>query len=104
MAGLMVGNVKTKALPILKEFKEQLTVMFVGLLFVLLAADSRAACIAITPNEEVNLLFASKAIRDHAGGKRSSDLTALQIRVEGYFSRMTVSGVPAFILSGPFSE
>jgi len=41
VAGLMVGNVKTKALPVLKEFKEQLTVMFVGLLFVLLAADVR---------------------------------------------------------------
>lgn len=37
----MVGNVKTKALPVLKEFKEQLTIMFVGLLFVLLAADVR---------------------------------------------------------------
>jgi NhaP-type Na+/H+ or K+/H+ antiporter len=41
MAGLTVGNVETKALPDVKEFKEQLTVMFVGLLFVLLAADVR---------------------------------------------------------------
>lgn len=38
-AGLVVGNVKTHVSDELKEFKEQLTVMFIGLLFVLLAAD-----------------------------------------------------------------
>ncbi len=40
-AGLAVGNVKTRALGDLKEFKEQLTVMLIGMLFVLLAADVR---------------------------------------------------------------
>lgn len=37
-AGLVVGNVKSHVSAELKEFKEQLTVMFIGLLFVLLAA------------------------------------------------------------------
>ncbi|MFQ5600097.1 MAG: cation:proton antiporter [Candidatus Krumholzibacteriia bacterium] len=41
MAGLAVGNVRTRALPELLEFKEQLTVMLIGMLFVLLAADVR---------------------------------------------------------------
>ena len=41
VAGLLVGNVKTRALQDLREFKEQLTVMFIGMLFVLLAADVR---------------------------------------------------------------
>ncbi len=41
MAGLVVGNVRTRALSELKEFKEQLTVLFIGMLFVLLAADVR---------------------------------------------------------------
>ena len=43
IAGMVVGN--TPALPSreLKEFKEQLTVLLVGLLFVLLAADVRLA-------------------------------------------------------------
>jgi NhaP-type Na+/H+ or K+/H+ antiporter len=40
-AGLAVGNVKTRALSDLKEFKEQLTVLLIGMLFVLLAADVR---------------------------------------------------------------
>ncbi len=40
-AGLAVGNVKTRALGDLKQFKEQLTVLFIGMLFVLLAADVR---------------------------------------------------------------
>ncbi len=40
-AGILVGNTKTRALADLREFKEQLTVLFIGLLFVLLAADVR---------------------------------------------------------------
>lgn len=41
MAGLVVGNSRARAVADLREFKEQLTVMLVGLLFVLLAADVR---------------------------------------------------------------
>ncbi len=40
-AGIAVGNVRTRALPDLKDFKEQLTVLLIGLLFVVLAADVR---------------------------------------------------------------
>lgn len=41
VAGLVVGNVGTRVSRELREFKEQLTVLLVGLLFVLLAADVR---------------------------------------------------------------
>ncbi len=41
IAGLIVGNMRTRVERELREFKEQLTVMLVGLLFVLLAADVR---------------------------------------------------------------
>jgi NhaP-type Na+/H+ or K+/H+ antiporter len=41
VAGVVVGNVRTQAQRSLLEFKEQLTVMLVGMLFVLLAADVR---------------------------------------------------------------
>ncbi len=40
-AGFVVGNIRTRALRDLMEFKEQLTLMFIGLLFVLLAAGVR---------------------------------------------------------------
>jgi NhaP-type Na+/H+ or K+/H+ antiporter len=40
-AGMVVGNMRTRVLPHLLEFKEQLTVLMIGLLFVLLAADVR---------------------------------------------------------------
>jgi NhaP-type Na+/H+ or K+/H+ antiporter len=43
VAGLVVGNMRTRVQAELKEFKEQLTVLLVGLLFVLLAADVRVA-------------------------------------------------------------
>jgi len=41
VAGMVVGNTRTPGLRELKEFKEQLTVMLIGMLFVLLAADVR---------------------------------------------------------------
>jgi len=41
IAGLVVGNSRTNVKRELKEFKEQLTVMLIGMLFVLLAADVR---------------------------------------------------------------
>lgn len=40
-AGLAMGNVRSRVSKRLMEFKEQLTVMLIGLLFVLLAADVR---------------------------------------------------------------
>jgi NhaP-type Na+/H+ or K+/H+ antiporter len=41
VAGLVVGNMQLTVLRELREFKEQLTVMLIGMLFVLLAADVR---------------------------------------------------------------
>lgn len=43
IAGIVVGNVRTRVGRELREFKEQLTVMLIGMLFVLLAADVRLA-------------------------------------------------------------
>ncbi|MDY6824543.1 MAG: cation:proton antiporter [Thermodesulfobacteriota bacterium] len=43
MAGLVIGNVSSSALRELVEFKEELTVLLIGMLFVLLAADVRLA-------------------------------------------------------------
>lgn len=45
-AGLVVGNARAPVVAELREFKEQLTVMLIGLLFVLLAADVRMAEVA----------------------------------------------------------
>ncbi|MDR4478306.1 MAG: sodium:proton antiporter [Nitrospira sp.] len=41
VAGILVGNMGTQVDRDLREFKDQLTVMFVGLLFILLSADIR---------------------------------------------------------------
>ena len=43
IAGVVVGNLRTRIDRDLREFKDQLTVMLIGLLFVLLAADVRIA-------------------------------------------------------------
>jgi NhaP-type Na+/H+ or K+/H+ antiporter len=44
-AGMVVGNFRTPVKRDLMEFKEQLTVLFIGMLFVLLAADVRVASV-----------------------------------------------------------
>lgn len=41
MAGIVIGNYRTSVLRDLAEFKEELTVLLIGMLFVLLAADVR---------------------------------------------------------------
>jgi NhaP-type Na+/H+ or K+/H+ antiporter/Trk K+ transport system NAD-binding subunit len=46
VAGLIAGNVNSRLGRQLREFKEQLTVLLVGMLFVLLAADVRLAAVA----------------------------------------------------------
>lgn len=43
VAGIVVGNMETRIGDELKEFKEQLTILLIGLLFILLAADIRIA-------------------------------------------------------------
>ena len=43
VSGILVGNVRTHMLRDLREFKEQLTMMFIGMLFVLLSANLRWA-------------------------------------------------------------
>src|SRR5690606_1816363 len=43
VAGVVVGNARTRLLRELIDFKEQLTVLMIGMLFVLLAADVRLA-------------------------------------------------------------
>ena len=43
LAGVVVGNFRTPVSRALREFKEELTVLLIGLLFVLLAADVRLA-------------------------------------------------------------
>jgi len=46
VAGLLVGNLPGRPMRALREFKEELTVLMIGILFVLLAADVRVADVA----------------------------------------------------------
>lgn len=57
-AGLVVGNARTPVGRELKEFKEQLTVMLIGMLFVLLAADVRIADVGVLGWRGLLVVFA----------------------------------------------
>src|SRR6056297_3546734 len=47
MAGIVIGNFSSYALRNLVEFKEELTILLIGMLFVLLAADVRLAEVTV---------------------------------------------------------
>lgn len=57
-AGLVVGNARTPVERELKEFKEQLTVLLIGMLFILLAADVRIADVGVLGWRGVLVVFA----------------------------------------------
>ncbi len=103
-AGLAVGNVKTRALSDLKEFKEQLTVLLIGMLFVLLAADVRmeevralgwrgAATVAV-------LMFVVRPLNIAAGTWGSG----LALRDKAFLAWMAPRGIVAAAVSSLFAN
>jgi NhaP-type Na+/H+ or K+/H+ antiporter len=68
-AGLVVGNLRIHRIHQLAEFKEQLSVLLIGVLFVLLAADVRLADVAaLGPRALVVVALLSLVIRPIAVG------------------------------------
>jgi NhaP-type Na+/H+ or K+/H+ antiporter len=103
-AGLVVGNVKTRALSDLREFKEQLTVLLIGMLFVLLAADVRmhevqalgwrgAATVAV-------LMFVVRPLNIAAGTWGSG----LPLRDKAFLSWLAPRGIVAAAVSSLFAD
>lgn len=102
-AGLVVGNIRSQMLSDLMEFKEQLTVMLIGLLFVLLSADVRFAQIEAlgVPGllTVAALMFVVRPVNMLVGTARSG----LNIREKAFLAWMAPRGIVAAAVASFFA-
>lgn len=104
MAGLVVGNARVRAVAELREFKEQLTVMLIGLLFVLLAADVRLAQVRVLGGAGIaTVLTLMLVVRplNVLAGTFGSDLTW---RERAFIAWLAPRGIVAAAVSSLFAQ
>jgi NhaP-type Na+/H+ or K+/H+ antiporter len=104
VAGVVVGNIRSSALRDLKEFKEQLTVMLIGVLFILLAADTRLADVRELGWPGVWVVLALLLVVRPINvlvGTAGSDLS---VREKTFLSTMAPRGIVAAAVSSLFAQ
>jgi NhaP-type Na+/H+ or K+/H+ antiporter len=104
VAGLVVGNVKTRIARELREFKEQLTVMLVGALFIMLAADvSMQSVLHLGWNGLTMVLLLMLVIRplDILVSTRGSTLT---MRERAFLAWLSPRGIVAAAVASVFAR
>lgn len=104
VAGFVVGNVHTIALPDIREFKEQLTVMFIGMLFVLLAADvqlARVQSLGLAGLATVAALMFVVRPLNVLAGTAGSDLTPKE---RGFIAWIAPRGIVAAAVASLFAQ
>jgi NhaP-type Na+/H+ or K+/H+ antiporter len=103
-AGLVVGNARAYAVAELREFKEQLSVMLIGMLFVLLAADVRVVEVAVLGWAGVGLVAALMFVvrpLNVLAGTWGTDLTW---REKAFLCWLAPRGIVAAAVSSLFAE
>jgi NhaP-type Na+/H+ or K+/H+ antiporter/Trk K+ transport system NAD-binding subunit len=104
VAGLVVGNARVHVVAELREFKEQLSVMLIGLLFVLLAADVRMGDVLALGWAGVGLvaalIFVIRPLNVLAGTV-GSDLTR---RERAFLCWLAPRGIVAAAVSSLFAQ
>lgn len=104
VAGIVVGNSSSRVLVELREFKEQLTVLLLGMLFVLLAADIRVAEVQYLGWAGVATVLALMFIvrpLNILAGTVGSDLTW---REKGFLAWLAPRGIVAAAVSSLFAR
>ena len=104
VAGLVVGNSHTKVKSELKEFKEQLTVMLIGMLFVLLAADVRMQDVVQLGGRGLLVVAALMVIVRPAGVAACTFGTSLSIREKVLLSGLAPRGIVAAAVATLFYD
>jgi len=103
-AGLVIGNVHTRALSDLKEFKEGLTVMLIGLLFVLLAADVRFSEIQALGRPGILVCLVLMFVVRPAGIVACTLRSTLKLRERTFLAWMAPRGIVAAAVASFFAE
>lgn len=103
-AGIAIGNTRAPLVEELKEFKEQLTVMLIGLLFVLLAADVRFAdleALGVPALLTVAALIILVRPLNVLAGTAGSELT---VRHKTFLACMAPRGIVAAAVASLFAQ
>lgn len=104
VAGIVVGNSSSRSLDDLREFKEQLTVLLLGMLFVLLAADVRLEQVRSLGLAGLGTVLALMLVVRPLNilvGTMGSDLTW---REKTFLSWLAPRGIVAAAVSSLFAE
>jgi hypothetical protein len=104
VAGLVVGNWHAPSLARLKEFKEQLTVLFIGMLFVLLAADVRLADVRRLGLPGLATVAAMMFVVRPANILVGTFGTDLRPREKAFMAWLAPRGIVAAAVSSHFAE
>ncbi len=104
VAGLVVGNFETRQLHDLREFKEQLTVMLIGMLFVLLAADVRVEQIQALGMGGVWTVLALMLVVRPLNIWIGTAGSGLSVREKAFLSWMAPRGIVAAAVSSLFAQ
>ena len=104
IAGLVVGNMRIHRMSELVEFKEQLTVLLIGTLFVLLAADVRLADVVALGWPALAVVAALSLIVRPVGVLVCSIRTGLSMKEKLYLSWIAPRGIVAAAVASLFAE
>ena len=103
-AGLVVGNVKTRVHKELMEFKEQLTVLLIGVLFVLLAADVRVAGVTSLGWPGVATVIALMLVVRPLNVLAGTIGTSISVRERIFLSWIAPRGIVAAAIASLFAQ
>ena len=103
-AGIVVGNVRTRVQRDLMEFKEQLTVLMIGMLFVLLAADVRLVDLQALGWPGMLTVAALMVVVRPLNVALSTWRTALTVRERLFLSWLAPRGVVAAAVATLFAQ
>lgn len=104
IAGLVVGNLRVHRMSELVEFKEQLTVLVIGTLFVLLAADVRMADVAALGWPALGVVGALSLLVRPLGVWLCTRGTNLGVRDKLYLSWIAPRGIVAAAVASLFAD
>jgi len=103
VAGIVVGNTRTIVRRELAEFKEQLTMLFIGMLFVLLAADVRLADIESLGRGGLITVAALVLVVRPLGVALCTLRSGLSIRKRAFLGWMAPRGIVAAAVASFFA-
>lgn len=103
-AGVVVGNMPSRVSRELREFKEQLTILLIGMLFVLLAADVRLAEIGALGSAGLNVVLALMFVVRPLDVLVCTWGSSLSLRERAFLAWVAPRGIVAAAIASLFAE